>query len=432
MRKSILISFFLVMFTISMAQDRAVLPEEYAKIAYKATYEGVNDKIIHLPEGSFQKSTAFAPNETQIGNTQYDLQTNKLLGNRIYRFDDGTIGATWTMGLQATSFPDRGTGYNYYDGSSWGNEPTERIESIRTGWPSYAPWGEEGEIVVSHEFGAHVLYFNTRSVKGTGAWNEFTYAYTGGPQYLSWPRLVTSGPDYNNVHLLANTFEAYEGMETATVYSRSTDGAATWDIENIIIEGMGSDYYFDLPADEYVWAEPRNGYLAFLCASAWHDMFMMKSDDNGDTWEKTVIWEHPYPFFDWNTTITDTFFCVDNSASITLDYEGKAHVVFGINRVLHDAVGTSYFLFPYIDGIGYWNEDMETFSNDLDALAPPYLGYANSEMVEDHNYIGWMQDVDGDGEIILNTDIMYYRELGPSTMPTIHVDENDFRYVLYA
>ena len=95
---------------------------------------------------------------------------------------------------------------------------------------------------------------------------------------------------------------------------------------------------------------------------------MMKSTDNGDTWEKTVIWEHPYPFFDWNVTITDTFFCMDNSATIALDSEGKAHVVFGINRVLHNEPGNNYWLYPYVDGIGYWNEDMATFSTTSQSI----------------------------------------------------------------
>jgi hypothetical protein len=160
---------------------------------------------------------------------------------------------------------------------------------------------------------------------------------------------------------------------------------------------------------------------------------MMKSEDDGETWEKTVIWEHPYPFFEWEVTITDTFFCVDNSASIALDSEGDAHVVFGINRVLHAEPGTSYFLFPYVDGIGYWNEDMEPFSNDLNALAPPGLGYEGSEMIEDVNYIGWTQDYDANGEITFVDDIMYYREMGLSTMPTIAIDnEEDLVYVAWA
>jgi hypothetical protein len=43
-----------------------------------------------------------------------------------------------------------------------------------------------------------------------------------------------------------------------------------------------------------------------------------------------------------------------------------------------------------------------------------------------------MQDVDGNGTVDLNTDILYYRELGASTMPTIHVDSDGKVFVLYA
>jgi hypothetical protein len=31
---------------------------------------------------------------------------------------------------------DRGTGYNFYDGTAWGEIAYERIESTRIGWPS--------------------------------------------------------------------------------------------------------------------------------------------------------------------------------------------------------------------------------------------------------------------------------------------------------
>ena len=230
-------------FTMLLAQERAFLPKEFARIAVKATYERPADKIVeNLQPGNMDswKGTA-AITETQIGNTVYDLQSNKLLGNRVCRFEDGTIGTVWTMGLSATSFPDRGTGYNYYNGTSWGTMPAGRIESLRTGWPSIAPLGENGEIIVSHDFTNFVLYLLTRENKGTGDWTETAFTYSSGPPRLAWPRLMTGGEDNLVVHMLANTYEAYQGMTTGTVYSRSTDGGLTWDIENILIDDMGPD-----------------------------------------------------------------------------------------------------------------------------------------------------------------------------------------------
>ena len=104
----------------------------------------------------------------------------------------------------------------------------------------------------------------------------------------------------------------------------------------------------------------------------------------------------------------------------------------GINRVLHNETGGWYWLYPDVDGIGYWNEDMDAFSNDIEALAPPGYGYTNSEMIEDYNYIGWMQDVDGSGSIDLNSEIMFYLQNGASTMPTITIDDQNQIFVLFA
>jgi hypothetical protein len=127
---------------------------------------------------------------------------------------------------------------------------------------------------------------------------------------------------------------------------------------------------------------------------------------------------------------------MDNSADIAIDPNGMCHVVFGITRIMHETVGTTFSTFPYVDGIGYWNETMPAFSDNLHALAPPQLGYAESELVEDYNYIGWTQDMDGDGEITLITTAtgfpMSYDSHGLSTMPTIHIDDAGAIFVVWA
>lgn len=429
-----LISLFVMVAMITMAYSQSTPNTDQTKLkeSREAVFISSNDVVVKMPVKEQSGPRAMIPDEDVIGTTWYDLQTNKSVQNRIYRWEDGTMGAVWTMGMEASNFPDRGAGYNFFNGTEWGPQPTTRIESVRTGWPSYSPLGANGELIISHDFGAHELYLNQRETKGEGDWVESTYVYSGGPPNLSWPRHITSGTDNMNIHLTSNTFDEYLGMTSAQVYSRSTDGGETWDIQNVIIDGMGVDDYLDLAADEVIWADPVGETIAFLVMGIWHDMFIMKSTDNGDNWDKVMVWEHPYPFFDWNTTITDTFFCMDRSATIALDMAGKAHVAFGISRVGHFEVGETFTYYPYVEGIGYWNEDMEPFSNDLDALAPPQYGYANSEMILDYNYIGWMQDVDGDGEVTLTDDIMSYRSLGPCTMPAIHVDFDGNIFVLFA
>ncbi|MEA3477854.1 MAG: sialidase family protein, partial [Bacteroidota bacterium] len=397
-----------------------------------------NPSNFQLPAPDAGNIRAFDPNETQIGLSQYDLWSNTMYSNRMTMWDDGTMAAVWIYGEEATSFPDRGTGYNYYDGTDWGPVPTERVEDRRCGWPSHAKWGAGGEVIVAHN-GVEGLELSFRATKGTGDWTQMNYL---GPAGLeddpTWPRIITSGANNEVIHLIYNSYVAYAGQDAALLYSRSTDGGATWDPQDIIFDETGEDYYFEIGADQYVMASNGDN-VAILYGGAWHDLFYMKSEDNGDNWEKTVIWQHPYPMFDFSVTIADTFFACDNSAQIAIDNTGKVHVVFGITRVAHWEVGDTYTFYPFIDGVGYWNEDMNRFSNDHNALAPPQYGYVNSELVEDVNYIGWMQDVDGDGEVHLNgwpnstvDNILSYRELGPSTMPTLTVDDNGNVFVLFA
>jgi hypothetical protein len=375
----------------------------------------INNTNYVVPERPRAGSQPVAKGESVIGNTFYDLQSNAVLSNRIWLYDDGTAGAVWTRGVDSPpSFPDRGAGYNYFDGTSWGPQPTSRIESVRAGWPSYAAWGENGEIVVSHDFSAGSLILNTRPEKGTGDWTE---SFLEGPDSynISWPRMVTSGGNHDIIQMLCTTpaDPAFtNGQAGALMYSRTTDGGQTWDPELTILEGTGIDYYNGITADDYAWAEPRGDEIAFVCISAWYDLFVMKSFDNGETWEKILVWEHPYPFFDWNTTITtDTIWAPDNSGDIAIGEDGKVHVVFGLTRVAHTEVGGSYSYWPWTDGIVYWNEDMSPFTatNQHKALA-----YEN--LVENETLIGWVAEGD------LMEELHSYRELGMSTIANITAD----------
>ena len=436
MKKLVLLSLVMSIGLWSFSQERVQTPEALRNISKTVVYVTPTDEFVNTPSeiNPYVSTNREIVGEDVLGTTEYDLQTNSMLGNRVHVYPDGTIGAVWTRGMNGLASPDRGTGYNYYDGNNWGPAPTERIEDVRTGWPSYAPLGENGELVVSHDF-PNGLVLSSRVQKGTGEWNSSTLYGPAGNEGVAWPRMITSGDDNNTIHLLVNSYDEYEGQSKALLYYRSLDGGDTWEDEAEILDGMGEDYYTEINADDYVWAEPNGGSIAFLVAGKWQDMFMMKSTDNGDSWEKTVIWEHPYPFFEYQTTITDTFYCVDNSASITLDMDGNAHVVFGISRIGKFETGDYYTLYPFIDGVGYWNETMPMFSNNLNALAP-YSNVPGSEMIEDYNLIGWTQDVNGNGEIDFITwvveEFQTYRESGISTMPSIAVDSYGTVFLAYA
>ncbi len=374
--------------------------------------------------------------EATMGLTYYDLQTNSSMQNRIHYFDDGTIGGVWTYGMNHTSgFDDRGTGYNYFDGSQWGDYPEQRLEADRTGWPAYAPFGENGELVLSHYSGAAYdgLIFSYRTEKGTGDWESFDFFGPEGHEGLLWPRMATGGVDHSVIHALpitrptGNGGVIYEGINGAIVYSRSTDGGETWDPDNILLDDINSDYYLSFGADSYE-IQARGDVVAFLFGESFVDLCLMKSTDGGDTWTKTLIYEAPYPLWDPAAMFaTDTFYCADGAHSLDIDMNGKVHVAFGINRTYSDGAGT--FWFPFVDGVGYWNEDRPVFSNTMNALNP--YGEEGSELVDDYSLVGWAQDVDGDGEITwLEEYGTYY--MGASSMPSIHVDDMGKVYIVFS
>jgi hypothetical protein len=436
MKKLLLLGIIFSIGFAGFSQNRALLSKEQRNHFIKRTPNlQQSENLLKAPTLPSYKS-GFTPEETMIGNTRYDLQTNTSCQNRFHVFDDGTMGATWTYGINDPNFSDRGTGYNYFDGSAWGPAPTVRIESIRTGWPSYAPYGENGEIVVSHDFALGQLRYMIRDTKGTGTWSETVFEAPV-DQKISWPRATTSGINHNVIQMLAitwpeaNTGTIYEGLDGALLYSRSTDGGSTWDPQNVILNGLNSNYYTGFSADMYEWATSNNDNIAFLVGDAWRDFVLMKSTDGGDTWNKTVIWECPYPLFNPAAPFeTDTFYCVDGAHHLAFDSEGKVHVVFGINRARGAADGTEWY--PFVDGVGYWNESRPTFSNSLEALNP--YGEDGSELVEDYSLIGWMQDTDGNDTLdILTTDGaqgLYY--IGASSMPQITITENDEIYIVYS
>jgi len=413
----------------SSAQNRAVLSKAQRNVAVKKEKPikfGGNSTGVYVPDA---KSASFL-NDTEIGNTIYDLQTNASVQNRIYLYDDGFVGAVWTMGFNTPNWPERGTGYNSFDGNSWGDPPTERIEDEKCGWPSYTLWGDNGEIIANHTY-YDGIWVGRRDEKGTGVWTVNILGGPAGAVDITWPRTITTGPSNNIVHVISATYQNdIYGQQESLLYSRSQDGGDTWDIENYFFEELGPDYYTNIGGDVYEFAQPKNGILAFLVGEYWTDLILMKSTDDGDTWEKTVIWECPYPLNSGITT--DTFYCVDGSHHLAFDNSGLIHVVFGINRALSEGGSQSWF--PFVDGIGYWNENMPAFSNDINALCP-YPDCSYSELIEDYNLIGWTQDIDGDDEITFvcpGTECIGNYQLGVSSMVQLVIDDINQFFLIYS
>lgn len=366
--------------------------------------------------------------DLKIGNTWYDVGSNRSMQTRVYVHGDGSIGAVWTYGPEGNpSGNDRGTGYNYFDGNNWDEIPAQAIESgAKAGWPSYTMWGETGEAYTCHDYYLGTI-LGTRVEKGTGEWNLVIQSGPPGVEDISFPRVTTTGINRQTIHILSTSWVAYNGQEHALFYARTNDAGTSWEVENQLFEELGPDHYSDIGGDIYDWAEPYGNTLAFLVGDNWTDLVLMKSEDEGDTWSKTVIWECPYPT--WAVgQITDTFYCPDGSHHIAFDNNGMVHTVFSISRGL-SADGASQSYFPGVDGVAYWNENRPSFSSDMNALNP--YGEAGSELVDNYSLIGWSQDVDGDGTITLLDELATYNT-GLSSHPQMVIDEQNRIFVIYS
>ena len=419
--------------------------------------------------------TAKASEEWETMTTIYDLQSNSMIGNRIAVWEDGTAAVTATWSSDASPYNTRGTGYNYYDGSTFGDQPEARVEDAKRGWPSITPLGN-GELLTSHGDG---VFMYKRDTKGDGNWNEIHHfrdnnyhGYTADAGAWTWARVATSGENDQYVHVLLADQQSIDGNNRSIVaYIRSTDGGETFtapaDPPLIDIE---ADYLLDISADDYMIA--TNGdKVALLFCSMNYDLFYLYSEDNGETWTKQVVWnfrgdDHAW---DWGRTdvssSTDSIWAPDNSASIAIDNDGTVHVAFGLIRwaPAPDSGWGYYTYWPFTDGIVYWNSN---YTNEQGGHEIPNFGdwsgdanlqvsmgsngvngisstlnderiYALAEADDFQNLNLITPDENHNGQLDYTSELWdnhwgSYRTLGIATLPAISIDENGNMIIAYS
>lgn len=305
-----------------------------------------------------------------IGLTQYDLQTNAAIDDRIAGSVDA-VSASWTMSLEITPFDDRGTGYNHFDGTEWGEQPYERIESVKIGWPSLAYTGSGHEIVISHPGIDTPLHMAKREI-GTGAWIESSIP-SDGPFGNLWPRVSVGGPDNNTIHVICvstpegNGGTPFQGQDGALLYYRSLDAGDTWEM-NTFAE-LDSTNFNGFAGDTYA-IHARDGVVAFTVFNDLMDTFVMISEDNGDNWEYTVVADFPVDNYvvdsglpedqgyDFNDDgVFQEYLNSDGSGDIHVDQFGQVHMVFGAMYYMDaDTTDANFSYFPGTNGLQYWNE----------------------------------------------------------------------------
>ncbi|MCX6247413.1 MAG: T9SS type A sorting domain-containing protein [Bacteroidetes bacterium] len=354
--------------------------------------------------------------------TKYDLQTNGAIESRVYLFPDGTVGTAATWSAQETSWTDRGTGYNLFDGTAFGALPTSRVETIRTGWPSYNPWGADGELIICHQATGN-LVMNTRTTKGSGTWTQsiLPNALPTGVPAMLWPRSVTNGTNHMNIHVIALTEPTanggivYNGMDGAIMYCKSTDGGVTFSAWTQPV-GLTSSAYFGFGGDSYAFAEPHGDTIAYTIGGDNRDLILMKSVDNGTTWTKTIIWHCLYSL---SGTSPNFYNACDGSQAVALDKHGFAHVACGYNNDSTYGAAGHYYNRNFHDII-YWNEHMAQL---------PQLLY-KPDLIANGQIGAWLKD----SVNVLAIPLANLTITGGSLTryPQIVIDNRDKIYIVYS
>ncbi|MGY8951608.1 MAG: T9SS type A sorting domain-containing protein [Flavobacteriales bacterium] len=432
--------------------------QSYTKNLLKA----VNDKVTmsgeevlsHLmvnPNPTTSPNAKFSSaNEVVIGTTTYDLQSNAAVQNRIVHHDDGTISAGWTTSQELNaSWSDRGTGYNFFDGTNWGMQPLNRLENSRGGWPSIIAMGSGKEASITHNTDNAHINMTHRSTVGTGSWTEQNISSlndsTGIYRDMIWNRSAVGGLNKETIHMIAVTASSnfaglpFNGLDGALVYYRSQDEGVTWDIQDMQLPGMDTSMFTGMSGDVYtVTAQGETVVVAYF--NDWGDSFIVKSIDNGTTWEKTTFLDFPVDKYAMDDGldldgdgIYDQVYSTDNYGAVILDANGEAHVFYGIMMYLDDDLtDASSSWFPSINGIGYWNESMgEDITPATVHAGDTSLWY--SDMMND-NWIVQAPDLNGDG-IVGGVDstggyALYYASR--ASMPNAGISANGEIYLSFS
>ena len=375
MKKVFLLSLGLIMGLGAFAQNRVMKNDVKEGVAYGQKVAVGKEMPTEATSYAPQTSKSVVVNRWQDIDevdamwTTYDLQSNGYVANRMYQLPDGSVAVAATMSHEANlTASDRGTGYNFFDGSDWNEQPESRIEPWKTGWPSIARWGDTGEILLAHGNG-HMQCF-TREVAGEGDWQyrgnlpDYPEGYPYPSSYPTWPRVVTCG-EHNNVIIAVATLQqsiSSDETDTRSCFWRSTD-AENWTVSYGPLADLDLGYevgYFS--ADDYAMAANGNTVALLYSGCLTNSVWMFKSTDCGLTWNATRVWEDPYEgisLSDPDLVYEDTLYRPMNGA-IVVDNNGIAHVALNTFEMAHWADTQpgyySYFYGRAVDGILYWND----------------------------------------------------------------------------
>jgi hypothetical protein len=209
------------------------------------------------------------------------------------------------------------------------------------------------------------------SKKSGSSWTQ-SNAFNTTAHAALWPHSASSG---NYIYVITSSSDSNihsNGIRNGVFFSRSSDNGATWVDNQIPVPLLDSVNMYRAGGNSYAISAMGNN-VAMVFGDVGTDLTLISSNDNGNTWTKTVIWDwliDNYNFAGTNPTdynndlVIDTLWTVDGSQSLTMDKNGKVHVAFPLTRVFKDGSSTGYSFF-YNTYLAYWNSDMASVADSV-------------------------------------------------------------------
>lgn len=395
----------------------------------KMTTANVNPNYVPDFQKSMYRSSKYSI--TNIGKSQYALQTNASVARRIVAYPDGKMSAVWTTCPDETPFTRRGSGYNHFNGTSWITPAVElRIETDRAGWPnigSIKVGGNDAEYVIAHysssvatdPSGGIIININTGI--GQSSWTQTFLDKASGP---IWHRAAESGDYVCITSSYSDTNKYVNGMRMPTVYSQYQVSTGTFKQKYVMLPGCDTTIYKRGSADDYA-MDSRDSIVAIIMAPTYGHVVLWKSTDYGTTFKRIMVDSLiiPKPKFVGDTNWFDY---ADGSVSVIVDKEGfcKASWSYYGGFRFSPAIDTTYYQ-KLKHGLRFWNEKTDTVINIPTAKV-------------------W--DRNGNGKLDAENGWNYTRTVGTSrlpitgygstndllTFPQITIDTNDNIFIIYS
>lgn len=329
-----------------------------------------------------QTRSILSPEETELSFTSYDWQTNAAARNFVAVWPDGYAVVCYT---QATDqdFNDRGTGLAIWDPAVGEWEFTEaRVEGVRTGFGSITRYKENGLALISHTSGDCRLFIVEDFRSGNREFGLGTPLPTNGEDGRTydpcWPSIQCSGENLDILHIINTEYTMEDPFDDFLIYSRYENGEFTV-LHRILPEfsaeqmgGGGSNLTHFMPYDP---AKPNR--VAFILTDAWTDGKVVVSNDNGQTWNDVVFYQHP----GIHTTF-DVSFDYPRWVEARFDANDNVNIVYEWNASKEEPGSGSYY--PTIGGVGFWSETLPK-----NEMCIGGIGNVGGPFIMDSTYIEW-------------------------------------------